>query len=165
VNIIDSPSPNQNARPAGVRPSLVVIHGTVGTDAGDLEWLRKPEAKVSYHYLVLRSGAVHRLVRPERRAWHCGGSEWLGQQNVNNFSIGIGLSNKGDGEPFTLAQYASAGELCAIFWREFGIHMEGVVGHYHISPGRKTDPWYTFQWGRLFRAMAAFAGDPIFLRR
>jgi N-acetylmuramoyl-L-alanine amidase len=165
VTIIDSPSPNQNDRPAGARPSLVVIHGTVGSDASDLAWCRDPQSKVSYHYLILRTGAVHRLVRPEKRAWHAGASEWAGRKNVNDFSIGIGLSNKGDGEPFTLAQYASAGELCAIFWREFGIHMESVVGHCHISPGRKQDPWLYFQWGRLYRAMAAFAGDPIFLRR
>jgi N-acetylmuramoyl-L-alanine amidase len=155
VNIIDSPSPNQNERPAGVRPRLVVIHGTVGSDASDLAWCRDPAAKVSYHYLILRNGAIHRLVKPERRAWHAGASSWGGKPDCNDYSIGIGLSNKGDGEPFTAAQYASGGALCAIFRREYGIGPEAIVGHYHVSPGRKTDPWYTFHWGALFAAMEA----------
>lgn len=154
MNIIDSPSPNQGDRPAGVKPRLIVIHGTVGTDAGDLSHLRRAESQVSYHYLVQRTGQIHRLVRPERRAWHAGKSVWKGVEDVNDFSIGIGLSNLGNGiELFTEAQYLSAGYLCSVFRREFSIGMDSIVGHYHISPGRKTDPWYTFEWGRLFARM------------
>lgn len=149
MNIIDSPSPNQNDRPEGVKPRLIVIHGTVGSDAGDLDWLRKAESKVSYHYLVQRPGTIHRLVRPERRAWHAGKSSWKGAPDVNDFSIGIGLSNMGT-EPFTDAQYDAAAWLCSVFRKEFGIRMSSIVGHYHVSPGRKTDPWYSFEWGRLF---------------
>ena len=155
MTILETPSPNQGVRPAGVRPRLVVIHGTVGTDAGDLAWLRSPQAGVSYHYLVQRSGEIYRLVRPERRAWHAGKSSWRGVENVNDFSIGIGLSNLGNGELYTEAQYQAAGWLCSIFQREYAIGMEEVVGHYHISPGRKTDPFYTFEWGRLFGYMRA----------
>jgi N-acetylmuramoyl-L-alanine amidase len=155
VNIIDSPSPNQNERPAGTKPRLVVIHGTVGNDASDLSWLRSKESKVSYHYLIQRNGTIHRLVRPEKRAWHCGASSWGGVPDVNDFSIGLGLSNLGNGEPYPEAQYQAAGWLCAIFEREYGIGMERVVGHCHISPGRKSDPWLVFRWGSLFAAMLA----------
>ena len=147
--IIDSPSPNHGARPRGVRPSLIVIHGTVGSDAGDLDWLRSRESQVSYHYLIQRPGTVHRIVHPDNRAWHAGESTWEGRGNVNDYSIGIGLSNRGDGEAYTAAQYRAAGELCAILVREWKIPVERIVGHYHISPGRKTDPWYAFQWMRL----------------
>jgi N-acetylmuramoyl-L-alanine amidase len=153
LTIIDSPSPNQGVRPAGVKPHLVVIHGTVGTDAGDLEWLRSAKSQVSYHYLVQRTGMIHRLVHPEARAWHAGKSAWRGTTDINDIAVGIGLSNLGDGEPYTEAQYAAAGWLCSVFQREFGIGMEGIVGHYHVSPGRKTDPWYAFEWGRLFARM------------
>lgn len=153
MKIIDSPSPNQGARPAGVKPRLIVIHGTVGTDSGDLTWLRQKQAGVSYHYLLQRTGQIHRLVRPDKRAWHAGLSSWKGVPDVNNYSIGIGLSNMGGGEPYTEAQYDAAGWLCSVFWREFSIGMEQVLGHYHVSPGRKTDPWYSFEWGRLFDRM------------
>lgn len=155
--ITDSPSPNQSERPAGMRPRLIVIHGTVGSDAGDLTHLRQKASEVSYHYLIMRPGTIHRLVRPEKRAWHAGASIWRGIPNVNDYSIGIGLSNKGDGEPFTEEQYRSAGWLCAVFGREYGIRMEEIVGHCHISPGRKTDPWLHFHWGKLFEYRAQFA--------
>lgn len=153
MTIIDSPSPNQSARPNGVLPRLIVIHGTAGSDKGDLLHLRTPGSGVSYHYLIQRSGAIHRLARPERRAWHAGASSWKGVEDVNDFSIGIGLSNRGEGELYSEGQYAAAGYLCAIFERDREIGMESIVGHYHISPGRKTDPWETFEWGRLFDRM------------
>ena len=149
MDIIESPSPNHNARPAGCKPTLIVIHGTVGSDSGDLGWIRDPASKVSYHYLIQRTGKTHRIVRPEQRAWHAGDSVWDGKKNCNDYAIGIGLSNLGDGEAYTGSQYRSAGGLCAILMREYDIPLERIVGHYHISPGRKTDPWYTFQWMRL----------------
>jgi len=152
VKVIDSPSPNQNLRPEGVKPRLVVIHTTAGDDEGGLSWLRDPKSRVSAHYLVLRNGAIHRLVDVSRRAWHAGLSEWQGVPNVNDYSIGIELVSRYD-QRVTEAQYAAAGWLCSIFEREFGIGPEDVVGHYHVSPGRKTDPWYSFEWGRLFEAM------------
>ncbi|HYW05492.1 MAG TPA: N-acetylmuramoyl-L-alanine amidase, partial [Longimicrobium sp.] len=85
MDIIDSPSPNHNARPAGAKPTLIVIHGTVGSDSGDLGWIRDPVSKVSYHYLIQRNGKTHRIVRPEQRAWHAGESVWDGKKNVNDY--------------------------------------------------------------------------------
>ncbi len=138
-----------------MRPSLIVLHGTVGTDSGDLAWLRSERSGVSYHYMIQRTGAIHRLVRPEKRAWHAGKSAWKGVQDVNDFSIGVGLSNLGGDEPYTAAQYEAAGELCAVLMRVWKITLEGVVGHYHISPGRKTDPWNTWEWMRLAAEIVA----------
>ncbi len=161
MKIIDSPSPNQNERPAGVRPNLLVLHGTVGTDAGDLVWLTSAKSGVSYHYLLLRTGAIHRLVRPERRAWHAGLSSWEGVRDCNDYSIGIGISNRGpkqDGspmEPFTDAQYASCAELCATLMRHFPIPLERIVSHAMISPGRKQDPWLFWDWMRLASGILA----------
>lgn len=150
MNIVQSPSPNREPRPMGVGPTVLVIHGTVGTDAGDLSWLRNRDAGVSYHYLVQRTGVIHQLVKDEERAWHAGRSTWNGKSDVNDFSIGIGISNKGPGEPFKPAQYAAAGDLVFELSKEHTIDLANVVGHYHISPGRKTDPWEHFNWGALF---------------
>lgn len=158
--ITDSPSPNFGSRPSGARPVLTVIHGTAGSDKGDLMWLRSKASQLSYHYLIWRNGSVHRLVRPEKRAWHAGKSSWRGITDANDHAIGIALSNRGPDpdsglalEQYTAAQYEAAGELCAIFEREYGIGMEQIVGHVHVSPGRKTDPWPWFHWGALFSAM------------
>jgi N-acetyl-anhydromuramyl-L-alanine amidase AmpD len=152
--IVERASPNHGPRPAGVTPSLIVIHGTEGTDAGDLAWLQKRESGVSYHYLIQRDGSVFRMVADERRAWHAGVSTWQGRGNANDYSIGIGLSNR-NGEAYSPAQYQSLGALLAILTARHGIHPSRIVGHYHISPGRKVDPGYHFEWGRAFGEMWA----------
>jgi N-acetylmuramoyl-L-alanine amidase len=152
MKIIESPSPNHGPRPAGASIDLLVIHGTAGTDAGDLSWCRSPQAGVSYHYLILRDGTVHRLVPEERRAWHSGASSWQGRSGCNNYGIGIGLSNRGPGEPYTAAQYASLRALIAdIQARRPAIVRDRIVGHHQVSPGRKSDPWPHFDWSEIDR--------------
>lgn len=153
MEIIETPSPNHNARPAGVRPDLIVIHGTAGkTDAGDLSWCRDPRSRVSYHYLIGRDGRIYRLVPDEQRAWHAGESSWEGRSNCNDYSIGVGLSNDGR-EPYTPAQYDAAAWLVGELMRRWQIPPRRVVGHCHVSPGRKQDPWLHFHWGRLFEGV------------
>jgi N-acetylmuramoyl-L-alanine amidase len=149
VKLVDKPSANQNRRPAGVKASVIVIHGTAGqTDRGDVSWCCDPESKVSYHFIIGRDGTVYRLVRDTERAWHAGKSLW-GKPNCNDFSIGLGFSNDGK-EPYTEAQYVAGKELVDELRAKYDIGPENIVGHCHISPDRKTDPWLHFQWGRLF---------------
>lgn len=149
----ERPSPNHNARPAGVTPDLIVVHGTAGqTDAGDLSWLRSRESGVSYHYLIGRDGVTYRLVPDERRAWHAGRSSWEGRPDCNDYSLGIGLSNDG-AEPYTEAQYVALAGLLHDLMARWQIPVRRIVGHYHVSPGRKTDPWYHFEWARVFEAL------------
>jgi N-acetylmuramoyl-L-alanine amidase len=89
LNIQWRQSPNYNARPPSKGVELVVIHATAGTsEEGDLSWLCSPKSRVSYHYLVGRTGALYQLVQESRRAWHAGRSRWLGKDNCNDFSIG-----------------------------------------------------------------------------
>src|SRR5690606_7806863 len=108
------------------------------------------DTSISYHYLVGRDGAVYRLVPEERRAWHAGLSVWEGRYNVNDYSIGIGLSNDGR-EPYPPEQIRSAGELAADICARWGIPLSRIVGHHHISgahtrvrPDPKPDPWEHF---------------------
>lgn len=155
MQIIESPSPNHGPRPAGASVDLLVIHGTAGTDAGDLSWCRSPQAGVSYHYLILRDGTVHRLVPEDRRAWHAGASAWSGRPNCNDFSIGIGLSNKGPGEPYPEAQFRAAIELVRDIMQRRRIPPSCVAGHADISPGRKSDPWGHWDWHRFLAALEA----------
>ena len=153
--IIDRPSPNFNRRRGGAKPDLIVLHGTAGrSDEGDLSWLTSKDSGVSYHYLIGRSGSIYRLVNDEHRAWHAGKSEWEGRSDCNTYSIGIGLSNDGE-EPFTDAQYESLGHLLDLLTTRHMIPLDRIVGHYHVSPGRKTDPWYHFHWSRAFAEMGA----------
>jgi N-acetylmuramoyl-L-alanine amidase len=150
VKVEYHPSPNYNARPPGMGPQLVVIHGTAGaTDAADLAWLCGHRSRVSYHYLVGRDGAVYQLVPESKRAWHAGVSRWFGRDNVNDFSIGVALSNAGPPAPYPQVQLDAAAELVADILRRRGLDGSRIVGHVDVAVphGRKTDPWGTFPWG------------------
>lgn len=144
------PSPNFGPRPNGSGPSLVVLHGTAGaTTAGDLSWCTSPQSKVSYHYLVGRTGRVYQLVKEGARAWHAGVSKWGGRSNVNDFSVGVALSNRGPfptPEPYPEAQLEAAAWLVASILKRRGLDSSRLVGHMDVSPGRKTDPYDHFPW-------------------
>ncbi|RZM11983.1 MAG: N-acetylmuramoyl-L-alanine amidase, partial [Sphingomonas sp.] len=115
MTIIDSPSPNWDARTLPV--SMIVLHYTGMPDAaGALARLRDPAAKVSCHYLVDEDGAVHRLVDERHRAWHAGKAHWRQIDDVNSASVGIEIVNPGHDwgyRPFPDAQIAALIPLVA----------------------------------------------------
>jgi len=88
-------SPNQSLR-RGQEINLLVIHYTA---SGDLEstvrWFENPTANASAHYVIGVDGKIVQMVEEEKKAWHAGKSKWKGQENCNNFSIGIELVNWG----------------------------------------------------------------------
>lgn len=146
-------SPNFSRRPAGAVVDCVVLHADAGTsEAGTIAWLCQPTAKVSYHYLVHRDGAITQLVPGDMRAWHAGVSEYRGRRHVNDFSLGVAFGNRQDGEPFTPAQLAAGVVLVADLCWDYRIPLTRITTHAAIAPGRKTDP------GPLF-PLAAFLID------
>ncbi len=105
---------------------------------------------LSAHFLIKRDGACTQFVSTLDRAWHAGISELEGQNQVNDFSIGIELEGS-DKQPFESAQYDSLGSLTkAIISAHPLITKERIVGHSDIAPKRKTDPGPHFDW-QLFR--------------
>lgn len=134
----------------GSKIKLVVIHGDAGkSDAGTVEWLHKdPRSKVSYHYLVGRDATVYQFVQEEDKAWHAGISEWPDctvNKSVNAASVGVAFANDGK-EAYRSAQYEAGAKLVADICKRYGIPEGRVVGHYEVSPGRKSDPWKHFDW-------------------
>lgn len=174
MNIVQHPSPNHNARPAGAEIIAVVLHGTAGTIEGDLAWLtdqaRDADGKVydtslSYHYEVGRDGRVYQLVQEGRRAWHAGDSQFLGMPDVNDFSIGVAFANRGPvgGDPrnpaveeYTTAQILSGAELLVDIGLRCRIPWRNMVPHSVVSPGRKHDPWGHFPWMELAGGMLSY---------
>jgi N-acetyl-anhydromuramoyl-L-alanine amidase len=161
------PSPNFDERPRDESIRLVVIHaislppGDFGgpqiiqlfancLDPGTHPYFREiRDLRVSAHFLVRRDGELIQFVPCSRRAWHAGISSWMGQENCNNFSLGIELEGCDD-LPFEDAQYLVLNRLLADLRRRFSI--EAVVGHSDIAPGRKTDPGPCFDWQRVHDA-------------
>ncbi|MEM9387186.1 MAG: 1,6-anhydro-N-acetylmuramyl-L-alanine amidase AmpD [Pseudomonadota bacterium] len=167
-------SPNQDLRPKGMVPSLVVLHGIslppgrFGT--GDVEALftnrlaghpepeiaKLAEVRVSTHLLIERDGRLLQYVPLTARAWHAGPSCYFGRRACNDFSIGIELEGTDD-TAYASAQYDTlVHALRAIFaaWPAT-LGTQRVVGHCDIAPGRKTDPGEAFDWLGLFTRLTS----------
>ena len=153
MEIIETPSPNFDARPAGACIDMLVIHYTGMTDAAAaLERMRDAAAKVSSHYFISEDGAIYRLVDEAHRAWHAGVSFWRGITDCNARSIGIELQNPG--HEFGYRDFPDA-QMRALEWLALDILSRhpippfSVVGHSDIAPARKMDPGERFDWKRL----------------
>jgi N-acetylmuramoyl-L-alanine amidase len=145
VAIIKRNSPNQSPRPEGSFIDAIILHADAGkSDIGTISWIQRPESKVSYHYLVGRTGTVYQFVPDDRKAWHAGVSSFEGRAFCNNYSLGVSFANDQKGEPFTALQLSAGVELVAELCRTYEIPLNRITTHAAVSPGRKTDP------GKLF---------------
>ena len=74
----------------------VVIHYTgMQSEIESIDRLKNTRSKVSCHYLINRKGFITQLVMENKVAWHAGKSKWKKLKNLNSYSIGIELVNKG----------------------------------------------------------------------
>lgn len=164
-----TPSPNFGPRPDGAGISLLVVHNISlppgqfgGREIEDffcnqLDHSAHPYFKtiegvqVSAHLLIRRDGALVQFVSLLDRAWHAGRSCFEGQEECNDFSIGIELEGTDD-TPYTTEQYrmlAKVADLIMTAWPD--ITANRIAGHCDIAPGRKSDPGPAFDW-RYFRS-------------
>ena len=121
-------SPHCDARPAGVQPELLVVHG-ISLPPGEFggPWIDRlftntlpPDAhpyfaeragrRVSAHLCISRDGTVTQYVAFNDRAWHAGVSQYEGRAACNDFSIGIELEGT-DTVAYDDRQYRALAEL------------------------------------------------------
>ena len=107
------------------------------------------DLRVSAHCLIQRDGHLTQFVSFNDRAWHAGVSCWNGEQNCNDFSIGIELEGC-DEDAFDVRQYQQLSALVIALRKQYpAISEQSICGHSEIAPGRKTDPGPNFDWNRL----------------
>ena len=151
--MIESPSPNHDARPKGVSVDILLLHYTGMPSAAEaLARMCDPTAKVSAHYMIDEDGTTHRLVDEARRAWHAGVACWAGASDINARAIGIELVNPGHEfgyRPFPEPQMAALIPLCQEILARHPIPPNRVLGHADVAPTRKEDPGELFDWRRL----------------
>ena len=98
------------------RIKLIIIHYTgMQSEIESIKRLKDPKYKVSSHYLISRKGKIIQLVKEKDIAWHAGKSKWKKFKNLNNYSIGIELVNKGHQfgyQNFSQRQISSLIKLC-----------------------------------------------------
>ena len=160
-------SPHFDARPKGIAPELIVVHGISlpagqfggpwidHLFAGDLPAGADPSfgdtatLRVSAHAVIRRDGSITQYVPFGMRAWHAGQSQFQGRSGCNDFSIGIELEGT-DEIPYEHAQYLRLAELVRALLSSYPtLSAERIAGHSDIAPGRKTDPGPAFDWQRF----------------
>ena len=156
-------SPHWDARPAGVLPELIVVHG-ISLPPGEFggPWIDRlfcgnlpahahesfaaiAALRVSAHIVLGREGDCSQYVPFGARAWHAGKSSYGGREACNDFSIGIELEGS-DTVAYTAPQYATLAALIRALCAAYPtLSVERVVGHSDIAPGRKSDPGPAFE--------------------
>ena len=160
-------SPHFDARPAGVLPELLVVHG-ISLPPGEFggPWIDRlftgtlpadahpyfgeiAAQRVSAHALIRRDGRIVQYVPFGARAWHAGQSAYRGRTACNDFSIGVELEGTDD-VPYTKEQYEALAALTAALVAAYpSLSAQAMTGHSDVAPGRKTDPGPTFDWARF----------------
>ena len=161
-------SPNQDDRPEGCVPQLIVVHG-ISLPPGEfggpwieqlftncLDWSAHEYfegmrgLEVSAHLLVRRDGELVQFVPFDRRAWHAGLSAFRGRARCNDYSIGIELEGTDD-TAYSDEQYrVLAAVLLALVEAYPGLDARHIAAHSDVAPGRKSDPGPAFDWFRLY---------------
>jgi AmpD protein len=161
------PSGNCDARPEGLLPELIVVHG-ISLPPGEYggPWIDRlftnslphdghayfagvADLKVSSHLLIRRGGDAVQYVPFHLRAWHAGASAWCGRERCNDFSIGIELEGSDD-IAYEPVQYRALSDVILALCEAYpSLSAQRIAGHSDIAPGRKTDPGPAFDWQRL----------------
>ncbi len=138
---------------------FIIIHYTgMKKESEAIERLCDDKSKVSSHYFIRKDGTILRLVPDLYEAWHAGKSKWKHFNNLNKYSIGIEIQNKGhyiNYQNFTKKQIFSLIQLIKKLLKKYKIKKENVLGHSDIAPLRKLDPGEKFPWRLLSKKGAA----------
>ena len=154
MKIISDFSPNFSKKTRLIKEiKFVIMHYTgMQSEIESIYRLKDPKFKVSSHYLINRKGEVTQMVLDHKIAWHAGKSRWKQFSNLNKYSIGIELVNKGHQfgyENFSKKQITSLINLCKVLKKKYLIKSENFLGHSDIAPLRKKDPGERFPWKKL----------------
>ena len=109
-------------------------------------------SKVSCHYFIKNSGEILTLVPDLYISWHAGTSSWLGYKSINQYSIGVEISNPGHENKyknFSNKQINAIEKLSKYLIKKYNIKSEYILGHSDIAPERKKDPGEKFPWKYL----------------
>jgi AmpD protein len=159
-------SPHFDARPTGVLPELIVVHG-ISLPPGEFggPWIDRlftgslppdahpyfrdiARARVSAHALIRRDGTIVQYVPFGQRAWHAGQSHYRGRPACNDFSIGIELEGTDD-TAYADPQYEQLAALVEALLAAYPtLSVDHIASHSEVAPGRKTDPGPAFDWER-----------------
>jgi N-acetyl-anhydromuramyl-L-alanine amidase AmpD len=159
----------KNVSRTGDDIDAIVIHTVEGTASGAITWFQNPQAKVSAHYVISKTGEITQMVEIEDVAFT--------QTYYNQRAIGIECEGRAsDPRNWTEPMMRSLIQLTAWLCQTYGIAAEhptgqatantqrgrfdkpGLIGHSQLQPWNKSDPGPSFPWDRFVRDVNALLG-------
>ena len=132
---------------------FLIIHYTgMRKEKDAIERLINIQSEVSSHYFIKYDGKIIQLIPDLYTAWHAGKSAWRKKRFLNNFSIGIEISNTGHNygyKNYKKKQINALIKLLQNLKKKYQIKPENILGHSDIAPVRKKDPGEKFPWKKL----------------
>jgi len=129
---------------------FIIFHYTgMKNEKSAIEKLTNYKSKVSCHYLIKNDGEIITMVPDLFISWHAGVSYWKGLKSLNNYSIGIEISNPGHNfgyKEFSKKQINSVIRLSKFLISKYKISKKNILGHSDVAPNRKKDPGEKFPW-------------------
>ena len=122
------------------------------SESAAIERLTNIQSEVSTHYFIKNNGKIEVMVPDLFIAWHAGKSRWKNLSSLNDYSIGIEISNPGHEfkyRDFSKKQISSLTKLCSFLMKKYKIFQGNILGHSDIAPDRKKDPGEKFPWKKL----------------
>ncbi len=132
---------------------FLIIHYTgMRKEKDAIERLINIQSEVSSHYFIKYDGKIIQLIPDLYTAWHAGKSAWGKKKLLNDFSIGIEISNTGHNygyKNYKRKQITALIKLLQNLKKKYKIKSENILGHSDIAPVRKKDPGEKFPWKKL----------------
>ena len=139
---------------------FIIFHYTgMKKEKDAIKKLISKKSKLSSHYFIKDNGEILMLVPCLYTAWHAGVSAWKNYKSLNNYSIGIEISNKGhqhNYKKFSQQQIISILKLTRFLIKKYKIKPKNILGHSDIAPDRKKDPGEKFPWRFLARKKLSY---------
>ncbi len=133
--------------------NFLIIHYTgMRKEKDAIERLINIQSEVSSHYFIKYDGKIIQLIPDLYTAWHAGKSAWGKKKLLNDFSIGIEISNTGHNygyKNYKKKQITALIKLLQNLKKKYKIKSENILGHSDIAPVRKKDPGEKFPWKKL----------------
>jgi N-acetylmuramoyl-L-alanine amidase len=159
MDIIDAPAStlNYRKRKRGTKPLFIILHDTGGSAESAINWFQNNRSGVSAHYIVGVDGKIYRCVPDDHAAWHAGTSEFMGYENLNDWSLGIEIEDKSDDTPYPDAQLEALLDLSESLIIQYHIPLNRIIGHCDIAipRGRKVDPGKDWDWWSYLLVLGA----------
>ena len=157
-----SPNFNEKKRDSKKIKFLIFHYTGMKKESESIKRLTSIKSKVSAHYLIKNNGEIITLVPELYIAWHAGVSFWKNYKFLNEYSIGIEITNPGHNfeyKKFSKKQIKSVLILSKFLVNKYKILSRNILGNSDIATNRKKDPGEKFPWKYLYMNKIGFWYD------